>query len=360
MSKESRMPDPDFFPDPDQDLVTELYRDNRNPPTGAIAITPVATVPEADSPDPDFLPASAYPQTTPIPVISAAVAQARTAPEIYTHGHHESVVLSHARRTVKNSAAYLVPYLRPGQSLLDVGCGPGTITIDLAGRLAPGRVVGVDASDEVLAVARSRAAAATRSAVAETSGSDEPAESGATPEFVTGSAYALDFSDNTFDVVHAHQLLQHLSNPVAALREFARVARPGGLVAARDVDYSGIVWYPQLPGLDTWLRVYQAVHRGNGGEPDAGRRLKSWALAAGLGEVTITASVWCFASERDCRWWGQSWAERALKSGFATDALAAGHASQDELQQISDAWRKWSEHPEATFIMPHGEIVARA
>jgi hypothetical protein len=61
-----------------------------------------------------------------------------TAPRAtYTHGHHESVLRSHAWRTVENSAAYLVPHLRPGLSLLDVGSGPGTITVDLAERLAP-------------------------------------------------------------------------------------------------------------------------------------------------------------------------------------------------------------------------------
>jgi len=69
----------------------------------------------------------------------------------YTHGHHESVLRTHAWRTVDNSAAYLVPHLRPGLSVLDVGCGPGTVTVDLARRVAPGRVVGVDLSPEVVA-----------------------------------------------------------------------------------------------------------------------------------------------------------------------------------------------------------------
>ena len=63
----------------------------------------------------------------------------------YTHGHHESVLRSHTWRTAENSCAYLLPELRPGQGLLDVGCGPGTITADLALLVAPGGVVGLDA-----------------------------------------------------------------------------------------------------------------------------------------------------------------------------------------------------------------------
>ncbi len=62
----------------------------------------------------------------------------------YTHGHHESVLRSHRWRTAANSAAYLLPYLRPGQDLLDIGCGPGTLTGDLARAVSPGRVVGID------------------------------------------------------------------------------------------------------------------------------------------------------------------------------------------------------------------------
>src|SRR5665648_1100190 len=78
--------------------------------------------------------------------------------DVYTHGHHESVLRSHSWRTAANSAAHLLPHLREGQRLLDVGCGPGTITVDLATHVAPGPVIGVDTSAEVLERARRYAA----------------------------------------------------------------------------------------------------------------------------------------------------------------------------------------------------------
>ena len=266
-----------------------------------------------------------------------------TSEERYTHGHHESVVRSHSWRTIENSAAYLEPHLVPGLTLLDVGSGPGTITVEFAERLAPGRVVGVDAAEPI--VTQARALAADR---------DIPSV-----EFVVGNAYALDFRDDTFDIVHAHQTLQHVADPVAVLREMRRVAKPGGIVAARDVDYSGVVLYPASEGLDAWAKLYQRVHRANGGEPDAGPRLKAWARLAGFTDVTATASIWCFASDSEREWWASSWAVRVIDSAFGEQAVREGLATRSDLEAIRDAWLGWAAHPDGWMGMPHGEILAR-
>ncbi|ROS48412.1 methyltransferase domain-containing protein [Frigoribacterium sp. PhB24] len=265
-------------------------------------------------------------------------------PARYTHGHHESVLRSHSWRTVENSAAYLEPHLVPGVSVLDVGSGPGTITVDIAGRVAPGRVIGIDVAAGIVEQATSFAVEAGLHNV----------------HFETADLFALPFDDDAFDVVHAHQVLQHVGDPVAALREMRRVTRPGGVVAVRDVDYHGCVWAPENPGLDRWMDVYQAVHRGNDGEPDAGRRLKGWALEVGFVDVASSASVWCFASDEDRTWWGDSWAARATESAFYADAIEKGVATPDELHAIADAWRTWRDAPDGWLIMPHGELLARA
>ena len=267
-----------------------------------------------------------------------------TEPERYTHGHHESVLKSHSWRTVENSAAYLIPSLAPGLSLLDVGCGPGTITVDLARRLAPGRVVGLDASADVIAKASALI--------------DDPSRD-ANLSFLVGDAYALPFEDDSFDVVHIHQTLQHVARPVEVLRELRRVVKPEGVVAARDVDYAGTIWFPELPGLDLWMRVYQQVHRGNGGEPNAGRRLKAWALEAGFASVESSASIWNFADATDREWWGSMWEARVLQSAFAGDALDKGAASQETLEEISAAWRAWADAEDGWLAMPHGEVLCR-
>jgi SAM-dependent methyltransferase len=169
----------------------------------------------------------------------------------YTHGHAESVLRSHLSRTVDNSAAYVAERFRPGASVLDVGCGPGSITVDIAARVAPGRVLGIDSSAEVIDGARALAGRARAG----------------NATFAVGDVYALDAADDSFDVVHAHQVLQHLVDPVAALREMLRVCRPDGVVAARDADYAGMTWYPADPRLDRWLEICRAVFRRNGAEP---------------------------------------------------------------------------------------------
>jgi SAM-dependent methyltransferase len=261
----------------------------------------------------------------------------------YVHGHHESVLRSHRWRTAENSAAYLLEHLTRGESLLDVGCGPGTITADLARRIAPGTVVGVHVSRSVVAFARTAAIEEQLSGVA----------------FAASDACSLGFVDRAFDVVHAHQLLQHLSDPIAALREMRRVCSPEGVVAVRDCDYDATTWYPASSGLDRWLELYRATARANGGEPDAGRRLVSWAHAAGFSHVEASASAWCFATPADRVWWSATWAERVTSSDFAGHALDLGLTTRDELEALAAAWRAWAADDDAWFAVVHGEILAR-
>jgi SAM-dependent methyltransferase len=266
----------------------------------------------------------------------------------YTHGHHESVLRSHRWRTADNSAGYLLDLLRPGLRLLDVGCGPGTVTVDLARRVAPGEVVGIDPAADVVEQARVAADVPV-----------EPADRVA-PRFEVGDVFSWVPPDGRrFDVVHAHQVLQHLPDPVAALRAMAALCVPGGVVAARDSDYAGMTWYPELPELARWMALYQAAARANGGEPDAGRRMLGWARAAGLTDVTVSASVWCFATDADREWWGGMWADRIVQSAMARQLVEEGLADAGELAAVSAGWRRWARDPDAVFTIPHGEILCR-
>lgn len=262
---------------------------------------------------------------------------------VYTHGHHDSVLRSHGTRTAENSAAYLLPHLTPGMTVLDVGAGPGTITAGLARQVAPGAVIGIETTEAIAATASAGAGAGIGNLT-----------------FEVADVFDLRYPDDTFDVVHAHQVLQHLDDPVAALRSMRRVAKPGGLVAVRDADYSGMFWYPDVPGLERWRELYQAVARSNDGEPDAGRRLVSWARAAGFDDIAVSAGSWCYTTESDRAWWSQTWADRIRYSRMAEHAVERGLATPAELDDLSDAWLSWGADADGTFVIPHIEVLAVA
>lgn len=262
----------------------------------------------------------------------------------YTHGHHKSVLRAHRRRTAADSADYLLSDLRAGMSLLDIGCGPGTITVDLAALVHPGRVTALETSEEILNLARAEADSRGRDNIA----------------FATGDVHALDFPDDSFDVVHAHQVLQHVTDPVGALRELRRVCVPGGIVAVRDADYGRFRWSPPSATLERWRDLYRRAARANGGEPDAGRYLAGWARKAGFTDATVTTSSWCYTTPADRDEWGAMWADRIQHSALARQLVDSTLADTAELAAIAAAWRDWAASPDAWLTIPHTELRCRA
>lgn len=258
----------------------------------------------------------------------------------YVHGHHDSVLKSHRTRTAENSAGHLLDLLEPDMSLLDIGSGPGTITVDLARRV--GRVTALETSEDVMALTRA-----------------EAQEQGVELDYVVGDVHALDLPDDSFDVVHAHQVLQHVHDPVTALREMKRVCRPGGIVSVRESDYHGFVIAPRTPSYDRWLELYDLAARERGGEPDAGRYLLGWAHAAGFTDVTSLASTWCWSTQEARDWWGTLWSERITRTALAEQLLDGGHATHAELEEIAEGWLAWAADPDGWMSLLHGVIIAR-
>jgi ubiquinone/menaquinone biosynthesis C-methylase UbiE len=264
--------------------------------------------------------------------------------ELYGHGHHPGVVFNHARRSVADSAAYLRPHLREGMSVLDLGCGPGSITVDIARLVAPGLVTGVDNAESVIVAAKEAASGR---------GIDNL-------RFEVADAYRLPFSDDSFDAAHAHQVLQHLTDPVAALAELRRVVRPGGIIAARDADYETMVHSPGFAGIDQWRSLYCRVADEIGAEPRAGRMLVQWFHQAGLEEIQASSSTWSFSTPSERRFWADAWIGRLLHARLNELAKRFGLASQEELQRMADDWEAWARHESGFFTFLHGEALARA
>jgi SAM-dependent methyltransferase len=261
----------------------------------------------------------------------------------YISGHHETVLRSHTMRTAANSAAYLVSSIRPHMHVLDVGCGPGTITADFAALVPQGRAVGLEPVPLPLETAR---------ATLEERGLKNA-------ELVVGDVHKLVFDDKIFDIAHCHQVLQHVGDPVQALREMKRVTKEGGYVAARECDFSIMTWFPEVEGLLEWQSLWIKVARANGGEPNAGRRLVHWALEAGFerDKIKSTTTAWCFSTPEERAWWGGMWADRVVTGEFAKTVVAGGYGTEEDLQKISEAWKEWINEENGWFTQVNGEIL---
>ncbi|HYC57083.1 MAG TPA: methyltransferase domain-containing protein [Candidatus Binatia bacterium] len=255
--------------------------------------------------------------------------------EKYTHGHAPATIRQHAQRTAEEAAAFVLPELRPGMRVLDVGCGPGSITRGLARYVAPGQVIGLDASADVLESARTDAGDA------------------ANLRYEQGSVYALPFDDASFDVVYAHQVLQHLAEPSRALAEMLRGLRVGGWIAVRDVDWGTVAYWPIDPWIDRFIAMHLRTWRRNGGDPWMGRRLRSLFSCAGVGELRISASTWCYATPQETIAWGDAYADRLLTSPMGARAVEYGFASQEDLEAMADALRSWARKGDAFWTFVH-------
>lgn len=185
-----------------------------------------------------------------------------------------------AERRAETHGRFFLPHLTPGKSLLDIGCGPGTITVDFADAVAPAGVLGIDAAADQVDQGRLLAARGGASNVT----------------FGVGSCYQVPAPDGSVDRVFAHALLEHLADPIAALRESRRVLRPGGIIGVCSPDWGGFLLTPPSEAVDAAVRAYQEVQRGNGGDPLAGRKLGMHLAAAGFDDVRVDARYERFTS----------------------------------------------------------------
>ena len=261
--------------------------------------------------------------------------------EVYQHGHHASVVSNHAKRTADTVAAFFLPLLRPGMRLLDVGCGPGSITQGLAKRVAPAQTIGIDASASVIETARSLADASLENLA-----------------FEVGNIYEPRFPAESFDAIFAHQVLQHLRRPVDATSQMRILLAPGGMVGVREVDWGSATFHPESEGIRRFLHMYYDLAHRNGGEPNAGRFMRRWFREAGFDEVRVTTSTVSYTDAAATREWGETYAARTLQSNIADKALEYGIATRADLESMAAAWRAWGSDPDALFCFSNTEVVA--
>jgi ubiquinone/menaquinone biosynthesis C-methylase UbiE len=205
--------------------------------------------------------------------------------------------------------------------ILDCGCGPGAITLDLARLVRPGAVSGIDQSDQQFAAARKIA------------GEEQLAV-----DFSAANIYQLDFPDEAFDGVLAHALFEHLREPERAAEEIRRVLKPGGFVGLRSPDWGGFLLQPYPERVAEAIGSYRDMMVQNGGDPYAGRKLPGVLRAAGFSRVRSSASYEIYES-----------------SAVIAEYLALQLAARDG--EGAEELRAWGRQPEALFAQAWVEAV---
>jgi SAM-dependent methyltransferase len=260
----------------------------------------------------------------------------------YGIGHEEGDLNFMRFRNAKRSAGFLLPHLRAGMTVLDCGCGPGTITVGLAAAVMPRQVIGLDQETQQCA---------TVAAYAQQVGLTNLT-------FRRGDINALPFPDASFDVVFTNAVLQYLADPGHAVREMCRVLKPGGMLGVRDVfNDRGFIVSPEDPWLEAFRVLIRHLPQRPGGDPDLGRKLGLLLHAAGLQRLHLSVSAEQGESPEDKRLYCQLYADLIERSGVADLSIREGWADRECLTQIRAAWHALGEQPDGFVALLFGEAL---
>jgi SAM-dependent methyltransferase len=276
----------------------------------------------------------------------------------YTQGYHPTVTAAHARRTAEVDGAFVLTHLTPTSKILDVGCGPGTISMGFAKYVPEGSVTAIDVTEEVLSQAR-----------------EHLSSQGAQPgnvKFERGNVLeGLKYPDESFDVIFTSQVLIHLPDPLKALREMRRVCKPNGIVCCREGDYP-FRYYPYLPGIQLFTKyLYEMVHGQSTSydHPDnpphpsftrTGSLVHVWGREVGFEPEKMIkgAKAVVSATEEERRAFAEPMIGRILKGGTGEKFMERG-ASVEHVQIIVEDFKKWMEDVDGWFCVVNCEVILR-
>jgi ubiquinone/menaquinone biosynthesis C-methylase UbiE len=194
---------------------------------------------------------------------------------IYAFGYSPAAVGMMESRSAEANARFFLERLRPGMRVLDLGCGPGSITVGLAAAAAPGEVVGIDIEASQVALGRERAASLGLGNC----------------RFETGSVYDLPLPNHGVDAVFGHAILMQFRDPDPILAEIKRVLKPGGLVGFREVDIAAGLHHSEASAMGEVMSTLRRAVLHNDGNPDIGRALPGILARAGF-EILHAAATY--------------------------------------------------------------------
>ena len=260
----------------------------------------------------------------------------------YTMGYDEDFRQLLRRRSAQTHAAHLLPRLEPGQTVLDFGCGPGTISLGLAQAVDPGHLHGVDLEESQIELARSAAESGGHSNVT----------------FHVGDVNGLPFADDTFDVAHCHAVLMHIRDTSAALAEVRRVLKPGGIVACREAIVASSFLEPGSAEIDRAWAVFTKLLSANGGHPQLGKELKTALLQAGFEQIQPGFSFDSFGTDADVEFFYGFIIDWFHSPAVVEAAIKHGLSTAEEFERGRVALEAWRRSPGAVGSIGFGECLA--
>ena len=266
----------------------------------------------------------------------------QTSSDYALEGFSEGVLETSKRYTAQSNARHLLPHLRPGQRVLDFGCGPGTISVGLAKAVDPGELHGVDVKESQVDIART---------VARSQGHRNAV-------FHVGDVTDLPFDDGFFDVAHGHDILMRVPDTAAALAEVKRVLKPGGIIGCREMICRSHFMQPDFGVMRRSWDIFEDVLAVDGGHPQMGKELKARLGEAGFANAQITASVDIYNTPSEIEFIRMNDQEWHLSREITDKAIKYGASTPELIDRIEAAYERWKDHPGAVYGVAFGEAVA--
>ena len=257
------------------------------------------------------------------------------------YGYDSPAVQEHyVGRGASPQADFFMPYLESGMSLLDCGCGPGTITLGLAEIISPGATVGIDIEssmvEQATTFARDRQVTNVRFEVADMTD--------------------LPYPDHSFDRAFCCAVLEHLPDPVKALKEAYRILKPGGIAAFINTDWGDPLISPYSDSLAKFFNIFEGGFNLRGGSLNRGRHLRLIMLEAGFNVSEFSAAYGNATTPALVQAEINGYIAWMENLPLFDQAVESGRVERSELDKIKQGMKEWSELPNA--FIAKGRCVA--
>lgn len=253
--------------------------------------------------------------------------------EQYSGGYAKHTLNEFLKRSLDKEGAFIKNYIQTGQTVLDVGCGPGSLSLQITDKVGPqGFVHAVDVHSEQF-----------------------PTHHAENIHFHQASIYELPFAAETFDVILAHAVLYHLPDQHTALIELKRILKPSGLLGIRDAEFGGDVCFPEVKDLDFAWNVVEACFNEAGSDIYFGRKQSSSLLEAGFEVIALSASydIFCDSAGYSPKGFALFWHDYIQRHG------ANAGFSRNEVERAQTAVTLWGGQNNAYYGRTRCEAVAR-